>query len=143
MHTDINNDCSNYTVNLPCVNENGYYEIRLESIGGLGANLCGKLLGELGAVYLGLNSATFSSYGSEKRGSPVKSYVRWSDPGQEILLNSPIERPHLLILFHRALSKTLPVTAGVEENCIIIVNTNATPQQIRDKTFSYPQIPNF
>ena len=25
-----------------------YYEIRLESIGGLGANLCGKMLGELG-----------------------------------------------------------------------------------------------
>ena len=27
--------------------------IRLESIRGLGANLCGKLLGELGASYLG------------------------------------------------------------------------------------------
>ena len=36
-------------INLPIVNEEGYYEIRLESIGGLGANLCGKLLGELGA----------------------------------------------------------------------------------------------
>lgn len=39
---------------LPQTNENGYYEMRLESIGGLGANLCGKLLGELGAAYLGL-----------------------------------------------------------------------------------------
>ena len=29
-----------------------YYEIRLESIGGLGANLCGKMLGELGIKYL-------------------------------------------------------------------------------------------
>ena len=28
---------------LPRVNELGYYEMRLESIGGLGANLCGKL----------------------------------------------------------------------------------------------------
>ena len=35
-------------INLPIVNEEGCYEIRLESIGGLGANLCGKLLGELG-----------------------------------------------------------------------------------------------
>ena len=49
---------------LPRVNELGYYEMRLESIGGLGANLCGKLLGELGAVQLGLNAASFSSYGS-------------------------------------------------------------------------------
>ena len=30
-------------INLPIVNEEGCYEIRLESIGGLGANLCGKL----------------------------------------------------------------------------------------------------
>ena len=44
------------------VDENGYYEIRLESIGGLGANLCGKMLGELGAVYMGLNAASFSSF---------------------------------------------------------------------------------
>lgn len=63
-------------VTLPVTNEYGYFEIRLESIGGLGANLCGKMLGELGALYLSLNSLSFSSYGSEKRGSPVKSYIR-------------------------------------------------------------------
>ena len=131
MHTDINK--TDYSVTLPCVNENGCYEMRLESIGGLGANLCGKLLGELGAAYLGLNSASFSSYGSEKRGSPVKTYVRWSAPEQEILQNSPIERPNILVLFHQALSKTLPVTTGVEENCILVVNTNETPEKLRDE----------
>lgn len=121
-----------YPILLPRVNENGCYEMRLESIGGLGANLCGKLLGELGAAYLGLNAAAFSSYGSEKRGSPVKSYVRWSEPKRSILHNSPVERPHLLVLFHHALSKTLPVTAGVEEDCILVVNTNLSPEEIRD-----------
>ena len=40
-------------LNLPIVNEEGCYEIRLESIGGLGANLCGKLLGELGGIVSG------------------------------------------------------------------------------------------
>ncbi len=136
-HTDIKKNKTDYTVTLPYVNENGCYEMRLESIGGLGANLCGKLLGELGAVYLGMNSAAFSSYGSEKRGSPVKSYVRWSAPEQEILQNSPIERPQLLILFHQALSKTLPVTAGVEENCILVVNTNVIPEEMRDELKLY------
>lgn len=29
-------------VKLPLLNDEGYYEIRIESIGGLGANLCGK-----------------------------------------------------------------------------------------------------
>lgn len=131
--TDTKNKSQcNYSIKLPTVNENGYYEIRLESIGGLGANLCGKLLGELGAVYLGLNASSFSSYGSEKRGSPVKSYIRWSEPQQEILLNSPIEKPHLLVLFHRLLSEALPVTAGVDENCTVIVNTNESPDETRD-----------
>ena len=37
----------NNEISLPITNENGYFEIRLESIGGLGANLCGKMLGEL------------------------------------------------------------------------------------------------
>ena len=64
--------------------EKEYFEIRLESIGGLGANLCGKMLGELGALYLKLNASNFSSYGSEKRGSPVKSHIRWCTPGNEL-----------------------------------------------------------
>lgn len=135
--SEIYKDRQTYTVSLPMINENGCYEMRLESIGGLGANLCGKLLGELGAAYLGLNAAAFSSYGSEKRGSPVKSYVRWSSPERDILHNSPITRPHLLVLFHHALSKTLPVAAGIDENCTLVVNTDASPNKIRDELRLY------
>ena len=61
-----------------------YYEIRLESIGGLGANLCGKMVGELAVRYLDLNSAGFSSYGSEKTGTPVKGHIRFCPAGKEI-----------------------------------------------------------
>ena len=105
---------------LPVVNERGYYEIRLESIGGLGANLCGKMLGELGANYLGLNSASFSSYGSEKRGSPVKAFIRWCEADRDIYVNSPVEKPHILGLFHEAMAGKLPVTAGVDANTKIV-----------------------
>lgn len=122
-----------YSVKLPNTNKNGCYEIRLESIGGLGANICGKLLGELGAKYLGLNASAFSSYGSEKRGSPVKSYVRLSDKRREILHNSPIESPNLLVLFHEALSNTQKVTAGADSQCVIVVNTPLSPGEIREK----------
>lgn len=120
-------------IELPCTNENGYYEIRLESIGGLGANLCGKMLGELGAVGLGLNVASFSSYGSEKRGSPVKAYIRWAAAEQEIGINSPVEQPHILGLFHEALAGKLPVTAGVTEGTKIVINTAATPAEMRKR----------
>ncbi|MGN1230526.1 MAG: 2-oxoacid:acceptor oxidoreductase family protein [Anaerotignum sp.] len=118
---------------LPITNENGYFEIRLESIGGLGANLCGKMLGELGAVTLGLNAASFSSYGSEKRGSPVKAYIRWAEENREIGINSPVETPHILGLFHEALAGKLPVTAGVTEKTKIVINTDASPEEMRKR----------
>ncbi len=118
---------------LPVTNENGYFEIRLESIGGLGANLCGKMLGELGAVTLGLNAASFSSYGSEKRGSPVKAYIRWAEENREIGINSPVETPHILGLFHEALAGKLPVTAGVTEKTKIVINTDASPEEMRKR----------
>lgn len=111
------------TVMLPVTNENGYYEIRLESIGGLGANLCGKMLGELGLQYLGLNSASFSSYGSEKTGTPVKGFIRYSAADQDIRLHSPIKEPHLLTIFHDALLTDFSVLNGCNENTDIIINT--------------------
>lgn len=127
----------NVGITLPVTNENGYYEIRLESIGGLGANLCGKMLGELGAVYMKLNSASFSSYGSEKRGSPVKAFIRYSAPDREIGINSPVEKPHILGLFHEAMIGKSAVNAGVDENTQIVINTTSTPNEIREKMKLY------
>ena len=111
------------TATLPVTNEYGYFEIRLESIGGLGANLCGKMLGELGALYLSLNSLSFSSYGSEKRGSPVKAYIRWCSASQPLRINSPVTHPHILGIFHEGLISTYPVLDGISSDTKIIINT--------------------
>ena len=115
---------------LPVTNEFGYYEMRLESIGGLGANLIGKILGELGALYLGLNSSSFASYGSEKRGSPVKAHVRYSE--LEIRLNSPIESPHILALFHERMAGKHPVMAGVGDHTTVVINSDEDIAMLRD-----------
>lgn len=108
---------------LPCKDENGYYEIRLESIGGLGANLAGKMLGELGALSMKLNASSFSSYGSEKRGSPVRAFVRYKEGDEEILRNAPVIHPHLLGIFHEAMAKSYPVFQGTSANTKIVLNT--------------------
>lgn len=126
-----------YQVELPVKNENGYFEIRLESIGGLGANLLGKMLGELGANHLDLHAASFSSYGSEKRGSPVKAFIRYSHRNQEIGINSPVENPHILGLFHEAMIGKGEVTAGVTEDTKVVINTDATPEEIRERLKLY------
>ena len=80
-------------VDLPIVNDLGYYEMWLESIGGLGANLCGKLLGELGAMYLGLGAASFASYGSEKRGSQLNPIFAGAGLAKRCGLTAPCITP--------------------------------------------------
>ncbi len=101
--------------------DKSYYEIRLESIGGLGANLCGKMLGELGAKYLDLNSQSFASYGSEKTGTPVKGYVRYSSKEKEIRVHYPVVEPDLLVIFHQALLKDDSVLKGCGKETALIV----------------------
>ena len=81
------------------------------------------MLGELGALYLGVNSSNFSSYGSEKRGSPVKAYIRWCSPEKELRINSPITAPDILCIFHEGLLGRYAVLQGVTEQTRIILNT--------------------
>lgn len=114
---------------LPYTDEKGYYEIRMESIGGLGANLAGKMLGELGALGLGLNASGFASYGSEKKGSPVRAFVRYREGRENILRNSPVLHPHLLGVFHEAMAENYPVFAGVMDQTQIVLNTYQTGEQ--------------
>ncbi len=98
-----------------------YYEIRLESIGGLGANLCGKMLGELGVKYLDVNSSNFSSYGSEKTGTPVKGFIRYCKKEKEIRVHSPVVEPDLLVIFHQALLKDKSVWKGCGPETTVII----------------------
>jgi pyruvate ferredoxin oxidoreductase gamma subunit len=116
---------------LPKFNELGLFEIRLESIGGLGANLAGKMLAEAGVLHLGLNGSNFSSYGSEKKGSPVKSFIRFADPDTKIRVAAPIEEPHVVAVVHEALFKSQDCIAGLKHDGILLVNTTKTPEQVK------------
>jgi pyruvate ferredoxin oxidoreductase gamma subunit len=124
---------SGKAVKLPVKNDLGFYEIRLESIGGLGANVAGKILTEAAIIGMGMNGAGFASYGSEKKGTPVKSFVRICEGGHQVRINSPVEEPHVLAIFHEALAKSVPVTAGaVPGKTVVILNTRRTPSEARD-----------
>lgn len=114
---------------LPFSDENGYYEVRLESIGGLGANLAGKMLAELGALYMGLSASSFSSYGSEKKGSPVRAYIRFMEKEGQILRNAPVHQPHLLGVFHEAMAQKYPVFSGIRSESAVVINTVRKPEE--------------
>lgn len=117
---------------IPIKNQFGFYEIRLESIGGLGANVAGKILAEAGVVGMGFNGANFASYGSEKKGTPVSSFIRYCDYDQPVRINSPVKEPHLLGIFHENLFKRLPITAGVGPQSKVVMNTEKTPGEARE-----------
>lgn len=117
---------------LPRKNSQGFFEIRMESIGGLGANVAGKILAEAGVLGMGLNGSNFSSYGSEKQGSPVKAHVRLCDPDTPVRNNSPIENPNILAIFHESLIKIVPVLQGVGTDSIVIMNTIKNPSAARE-----------
>lgn len=119
---------------LPITNSEGFFEVRLESIGGLGANVAGKILAEAGVLYAGFNGSNFASYGSEKKGSPVKSFIRFSDPSRPIRNATPVERPHVLAVFHEAmLASGQSVIGGLYEDSILIVNSKRSPEAIRQE----------
>ena len=110
----------------------GLFGIRLESIGGLGANLAGQILAEAGVLRQGLNGSHFSSYGSEKKGSPVTSNVRFGASDQEIRTSSPIENAQVVAVFHEALAASMDVTAGLAPTGTLILNTTSSPDGIRE-----------
>ena len=117
---------------LPIVNDLGFYEIRMESVGGFGANLAGKILGEAGVLGMGFNGSNFSSYGSEKKGSPVKAFIRLCAPDVSVRDNAPVTEPHMLVLFVETMLGAPGLLQGVSENTTVILNTAMTPDEARD-----------
>jgi len=119
-------------IDLPRKNDLGYFEIRMEAIGGMGANLAGKMLTEAAVIHMGMNGATFSSYGSEKTGTPLKSFVRLAPGDVEIAIGGPVAEPHMLVIFHTILRDVLPVTSGLLKDGIVIVNGKMTPSEAKE-----------
>ena len=100
----------------------GLFEIRFESIGGLGANSAGKILATAAVLDMDLNGSHFSSYGSEKKGSVVRSYVRLGAADKPIRTSAPIDSPDVIVVFHDALAKQEITIAGMKDNGYLIYN---------------------
>jgi pyruvate ferredoxin oxidoreductase gamma subunit len=126
-----------FAIGLPQTDDDGLYEIRLESLGGFGAHLAGKMLAEAAVLRMGLNGAHFSSYGSEKKGSPIKSFVRLAAAGDEVRTSAPVERPFVVAVFLENLLNDPAILSGLRSGGILIVNTAKSPEEIR-AALDYP-----
>jgi pyruvate ferredoxin oxidoreductase gamma subunit len=99
-----------------------FFEIRFESIGGLGAHAAGQILARAAVLNMNLNGSHFSSYGSEKKGSPVRSYVRLGAPDKPIRTSAPIDSPDVIVVFHEALVEQDITVAGMKSAGTLIYN---------------------
>ena len=132
-HTTRGSPARGERTSLPGSGPDGSFGIRFESIGGLGAHLAGQILAEAGVLGAGLNGSHFSSYGSEKKGSPVRSFVRFCPADREIRASDPIERPQVVVVFHQALIASADVAAGLVPGGTIVVNASASPAELRER----------
>ncbi|HXF49985.1 MAG TPA: 2-oxoacid:acceptor oxidoreductase family protein [Verrucomicrobiae bacterium] len=107
--------------------KSGHFEVRFESIGGLGAHAAAQVLATAAVLRLGLNGAAFSSYGSEKKGSPVRSFVRLCPAELPIRTSAPVESPDVVVVFHAALLANPATFSGLKAKGTLIINAPPAP----------------
>ncbi len=93
-------------------------EIRFHSLGGQGAVTLINLLAQAGDL-VGKRVQAFPFFGAERRGAPVKSYVRMDD--KPIYLRSQIYRPDFLVVMSSSLLQAA-VEEGTKGGTVILVN---------------------
>ena len=125
VRTDSGDGPRSQTVSLPHTGR--FFEVRLESIGGLGAHAAGQVLATAAVVRMGLNGAHFSSYGSEKKGSLVRSFVRLGPADRPIRTSAPVEAPDAIVVFHAALLRNPATLAGLRKDGTFIYNAPRGP----------------
>ncbi len=105
-------------ISLP--NSGSFFEIRFESIGGLGAHAAGQIIASAAVLRMGLNGSHFSSYGSEKKGSVVRSFIRLAPADRAIRTSAPIESPDVIVVFNGGLLSHPATLAGMRAGGTLI-----------------------
>jgi 2-oxoacid:acceptor oxidoreductase gamma subunit (pyruvate/2-ketoisovalerate family) len=103
-------------------------EFRWHGRGGQGAWTASELLARA-AIHEGKYIQSFPEFGPERMGAPVKAYTRISDA--PIRLHSAVYNPNLAIVMDPTLLATVPVTKGLGEDGILILNTTKDSKTIK------------
>jgi len=93
-------------------------EIRFHSLGGQGAVTLINLLAQAGDL-AGWQVQAFPFFGAERRGAPVKAFVRMDD--KPIALRSQIYRPNYLVILSTSLIEAA-IAEGTREDTVLLVN---------------------
>ena len=106
-------------------------EICWHGRGGQGAKTASQFLGEA-ALDIGKYIQAFPEYGPERAGAPMKAFTRISD--NPIYVHSSVTNPDVVIVIDPTLLGVVNVTEGLEDEGILLVNTEKSPSDIRKET---------
>ncbi|MFH1282696.1 MAG: 2-oxoacid:acceptor oxidoreductase family protein [bacterium] len=105
-------------------------EIRWHGRGGQGAKTAALLLADA-VLSIGKHVQAFPEYGPERMGAPVQSYNRISD--KPILLHCGITSPDIVVVLDPSLTDVVDVVQGLKPNGMILVNTEKTAREMKEK----------
>ncbi len=106
------------------------YEVRWHGRGGQGAKTASQFLAEA-ALCAGKHIQAFPEYGPERAGAPIRAYTRLSD--SPITIHSSVTNPEVVAVVDPTLIESIDVTEGLDKDGIVVVNTDKSPQELRDK----------
>jgi pyruvate ferredoxin oxidoreductase gamma subunit len=95
-------------------------EIRIHGRGGQGVVISGQLLA-IAAFNEGKYAQSIPSFGVERRGAPVETYVRIEK--KPIKLRTCVETPDYVLVLDPTLVSTMNVTKGLKRDGLLIINT--------------------
>lgn len=96
------------------------FEIMFHGRGGQGAVLAATLLANT-AARSGCQAQAFASYGGERRGGKVESYVRIA--GEKVLLHSKVYQADLLVLMDDSIARNSQITSNIKKGTIVLINS--------------------
>jgi len=105
--------------------------VRLHGRGGQGAVTSAELVAQA-AIAEGRYAQAFPSFGPERRGAPVLSFIRISD--KPIRIRAEVTQPDIVVVLDPSLLTIVKVTAGLKPNGLVVVNAKsaeAVPAEIR------------
>jgi len=106
-------------------------EIRWHGRGGQGAKTASQFLGEA-ALDTGKYIQSFPEYGPERAGAPMKAFNRISE--EAMTIHSSVTSPDIVVVIDPTLVKAIDVTEGLGDDGILLVNTDKSPEDIRNTT---------
>jgi len=113
------------------IDKNSIVEIRWHGRGGQGAVTSAELMA-LAAISEGQYAHAFPSFGPERRGAPVLSFVRISRQ-EPIKVRAEITEPDVVVVLDPGLLPIANVTLGLKDGGMVIVNTRKQADQLRQE----------